>query len=234
MRCIVKRLKRRLGGFFLAIVLLAFSLRVGAKAEIVYRSAAKTERMRVALTFDDGPHPRYTPQILDILSENGVHATFFTVGSNADSYPALIRRIRAEGHELGNHTYHHHRVGKLDAATLQQEISSCRDTVFAITGVRPLYFRPPEGVCSCDVEEICDELDMTIVLWSVDTRDWAHTPIPEICENVRRNTRNGSIILMHDFIGKNSPTPEALRQIIPMLRELGFEFVTVSQLLAEE
>ena len=74
---------------------------------------------------------------------------------------------------------------------------------------------------------------MTIVLWSIDTRDWAHTPVGEICENVRSNAKDGAIILMHDFIGKNSPTPAALRRIIPMLRELGYEFVTVSTLLGE-
>jgi peptidoglycan/xylan/chitin deacetylase (PgdA/CDA1 family) len=74
---------------------------------------------------------------------------------------------------------------------------------------------------------------MTIVLWSVDTRDWAHTPIEEMCCNIRENVRNGSIILMHDFIGKNSPTPNALRLIIPMLSELGYEMVTVSELLGE-
>jgi peptidoglycan/xylan/chitin deacetylase (PgdA/CDA1 family) len=100
-------------------------------------------------------------------------------------------------------------------------------------GEKIRFFRPPEGVCTEAVKSYCEQNGMTIVLWSVDTRDWAHTPVGEICENVRKNAKNGSIILMHDFIGKNSPTPAALRRIIPMLQELGYEFVTVSQLLGE-
>ena len=226
---------RRLTLCLLAIALLiAIPLPIfGKEASIVYRSAAKTERLRVALTFDDGPHPKYTPQILDILSSYGISATFFAVGTNAELYPDLIRRIAAEGHELGNHTYHHNHVGKMTAEALQQDIGACSEALERLTGKAPRYFRPPEGVCNRDVKEICGELDMTIVMWSVDTRDWAHTPIPEICRNVRENTGNGSIILMHDFIGKKSPTPKALRQIIPMLLELGFEFVTVSQLLEQ-
>lgn len=187
----------------------------------------------MALTFDDGPHPKYTPIILDILKEEGVSATFFAVGTNAEYYPDLIRRIESEGHELGNHTYNHNHVGKMTRAALAEDIQRCGDAIETITGKRPRYFRPPEGVCNSDVKEICEKNGMTIVIWSVDTRDWAHTPVREICENVRCHTKTGSIILMHDFIGKNSPTPEALRQIIPILRGLGYEFVTVSQLLDE-
>ena len=205
----------------------------GKEASVIYRSTAKTERLRVALTFDDGPHPKYTPQILDILKSYGISATFFAVGENAELYPALIRRISAEGHEIGNHTYHHDHVGEMSIEALREDISSCNQALARVSGQKPRFFRPPEGVCNQDVKEICGALDMTIVMWSVDTRDWAHTPIAEICRNVRENTKNGSIILMHDFIGKKSPTPEALRRIIPMLLELGFEFVTVSQLLEQ-
>ncbi|MBE6701850.1 MAG: polysaccharide deacetylase family protein [Ruminococcaceae bacterium] len=225
---------RRLILFGLVLaVLWGAGMPVGAEAEVIYRSAAKTEQLRVALTFDDGPHPKYTPQILKILKENNVAATFFAVGTNVEAYPALIKQIVEEGHELNNHTFNHNHVGKMSADALEKDIRTCNDTIQRISGVCPRYFRPPEGVCNCDVKEICGDLNMKIVMWSVDTRDWAHTPIEEICRNVKQNTQNGSIILMHDFIGKNSPTPEALRQIIPMLRELGFEFVTVSQLLGE-
>jgi peptidoglycan/xylan/chitin deacetylase (PgdA/CDA1 family) len=206
---------------------------VRAQARIIYRYASKTGPARVALTFDDGPHPKYTPMVLDILAEYGVKATFFTVGSNAEAYPALIERICREGHELGNHTHSHDHVAKMSRERLDGDVRRCSETIRAITGAKPRYFRPPEGVCNEYVREICDAEGMSIVLWSVDTRDWAHTGVEEICRNVRHNTTNGSIILMHDFIGKNSPTPEALRQIVPMLLESGYAFVTVTQLLEE-
>ncbi|MBE6554746.1 MAG: polysaccharide deacetylase family protein [Ruminococcaceae bacterium] len=198
---------------------------------IVYRYVGKTDKKRIALTFDDGPHPRYTPQILDILNEFGVEATFFVVGTNAETYPELIEREQREGHEIGNHTYNHYHTAKMSAATLIEDILACSNTLERITGSRVKLFRPPEGVCTPDIKTHCEENDFTIVMWSVDTRDWAHPSVTEICRNVKEHVKNGSIILMHDFIGKNSPTPEALRRIIPMLQESGYEFVTVSRLL---
>lgn len=229
----MRRLKRALAALFAALVLCCSCIHTGAEAQIIYRCVSKTGRQCVALTFDDGPHPKYTPIILDILKREGVCATFFAVGTNVEYYPDLISRIEREGHELGNHTYNHNHVGKMSKEALAEDIRLCGDAIEGITGKRPRYFRPPEGVCNKDVKEICENSGMAIVMWSVDTRDWAHTPIWEICENVRCNTKTGSIILMHDFIGKNSPTPEALRRIIPILRGLGYEFVTVSQLLGE-
>ncbi len=224
---------RRIISLFLALWLIgALLLPVGA-ARIIYSFAGGTEKPRVALTFDDGPHPRYTPEILDILKEYGVTATFFAVGSNAENYPELVQRIRAEGHELGNHTHNHFHVAKLTREALCKDIDSCRDVLERITGTRVRLFRPPEGVCTEDIKSYCDREGLTIVLWSVDTRDWAHTPVGEICENVKTNVKDGSIILMHDFIGKNSPTPAALRRIIPMLQELGYELVSISQLMGE-
>ena len=205
-----------------------------AAGEVIYRATVETDQLRIALTFDDGPHPKYTPQILDILKEYGIKATFFCVGTNVELYPALVERIAAEGHELGNHTHHHNHVLKMSTADLRTDIGACSEALERTIGRPTRFFRPPEGVCNDAVKKICSELGMTVVMWSVDTRDWAHPTVAEICKNVRTNTRNGSIILMHDFIGKNSPTPEALRQIIPMLQALGFEFVTVSQLLSDQ
>lgn len=216
------------------VLLLQSAILSAAAPKIIYQSASKNGRARVALTFDDGPHPRYTPRVLDILKEYGVHATFFCVGTNVETYPAIVKRAVAEGHEIGNHTYNHYHVAKLDDMALYEDIAACGDAIARITGTHPKLFRPPEGVCSEAVKSYCASEGMAIVMWSVDTRDWAHTPVPDMYQNVRKNVKNGSIILMHDFIGKNSPTPEALRRIIPMLLELGYEFVTVSQLLAGE
>ena len=224
---------RRVISVFLAVYLMGALLLPAHAARIIYSFAGGTEKPRVALTFDDGPHPRYTPQILDILKEFGVTATFFAVGSNAENYPHLIRRICEEGHELGNHTHNHFHVAKLSREALCRDIESAQDVLERLSGERVHLFRPPEGVCTEDLKSYCEERGMTILLWSVDTRDWAHTPVSEICENVKSNVKDGSIILMHDFIGKNSPTPAALRRIIPMLQELGYELVSVSELMGE-
>ncbi len=202
-----------------------------ASPKIVYKAASKATHKRIAITFDDGPHPRYTPEILDILAEYGAKATFFSVGVNAETYPKLIRRILAEGHELGNHTYNHYHTPKMDCEVLRRDILACSEALQKISGSEPHLFRPPEGVCTEEIKALCCERGYTIVMWSIDTRDWAHTPIADITKNVQKNATDGAIILMHDFIGKNSPTPAALRQILPILQEAGFEFVTVSELL---
>ena len=216
----------------LSVVLLLFStLCASASVKVIYRFAGKDGKKLVALTFDDGPHPRYTPQILDILKEFGVCATFFAVGTNAETYPDLIKREMAEGHEVGNHSYNHYHTARMSAEVLVRDMAACSETLERITGQKLRYFRPPEGVCTPEIKAFCEERGYTIVLWSVGTRDWAHTPVKEIVRNVASNTRNGSVILMHDFTGKNSPTPSALRQIIPMLLESGYQFVTISQLL---
>ncbi len=202
-----------------------------AEAKIYYKQSSSDEKKRVALTFDDGPHPRYTPEILDILREYGICATFFVVGTNAEFYPSLVLREVNEGHEIGNHTSNHFHTANLSREELEKDVRSCQETITKITGKAPGLFRPPEGVCTKNVQNIAEKMDLTVVLWSVDTRDWAHTPPCEIVKNIRKNTRDGSIILMHDFIGKNSPTPAALRQVLPLLLESGFEFVTVSSLI---
>lgn len=224
-------MRRALSGLCACLLLLCFSLRVLAHAPIIYSHATGAERPRVALTFDDGPHPRYTKEILEILAEYGVCATFFAVGENVTLYPELIRAEIAAGHEVGNHTYSHKRPAQQTEEALLREVMACNKALSEITQSPVQLFRPPEGVCSDAVKRICAQNRLSIVLWSIDTRDWAHTNPQAICENVKRNVRDGSIILMHDFIGKNSPTPAALRQMLPMLLELGYEIVTVSQLL---
>ncbi len=223
---------RRIAALLLAVITFtALPIKTSATPQIVYRHTSRNGQKRVALTFDDGPHPRYTPQILDILAEYGVEATFFAVGSNAELYPHIIKRLLAEGHELGNHTYHHYHTVNVSGEKLQKDIIICNDMLERLTGEPVYLFRPPEGVFNEEIKKLCAERGYVIVMWSVDTRDWAHTSVLDICKNIKENVKDGSIILMHDFIGKNSPTPAALRRIIPMLQESGYEFVTVSRLL---
>jgi len=226
------RVKKTSLALSLALVLL-FNGTVGAwgAPKIVYKHASRDGVKRIALTFDDGPHPRYTVEILDILAEFGISATFFVVGQNAVYHKELVERAAREGHEIGNHTHTHGHIVNLTEARFEKDIADCEAQLQKILGYKPTLMRPPEGVCNEIVKSVSERHGYTVVLWSIDTRDWAHTPVAEICANVQAHARDGSIVLMHDFIGQNSPTPAALRRIIPMLQEAGFLFVTVSQLL---
>ena len=197
--------------------------------EAVYRH--NTNKKRVALTFDDGPHYKYTAEILDILDEYGAKATFFVVGELAERYPELILRELAEGHEIGNHTWSHPKMKKLTIDSLKQEILKTEELLNEIADYRPKLFRPPEGSFSDLAEKTVENCDYEIILWTVDTRDWAHTPPDTITRNVLESVQAGDIILMHDYIGHDSPTPAALRRLIPALLERGYRFVTVSRLI---
>lgn len=180
--------------------------------------------MKIALTFDDGPHPILTPKILDILERYQVKATFFLVGENVKNYPNVVERILREGHELGNHTYTHDRID-LD------EIEACEKAIYELTDYKTKLFRPPEGFINRSIKSASSALGYDIILWSIDTRDWAHTPPALICEKVINAISSGSIILMHDYISYNSPTPEALEELIPLVLNLGYRFVPVSELI---
>lgn len=203
---------------------------LAAEDELVYHKK-KNDRMEIALTFDDGPHPYYTPIILDILEEYGISATFFTVGENIEYYPKTAERLLESGHEIENHTFTHARIGDMDHANILREIERCEDAVAAVSERKTKFLRPPQGQMSNAVKDVTRKLDYRVVLWDVDTRDWAHTPPEEIKNNVLSVITAGDIILMHDFIGHNSPTPAALRLLIPELLERGYKFVTVSELI---
>ena len=200
---------------------------------MLVRPCGAIRKKRVALTFDDGPHAQYTAEILKILYENDAVATFFVIGSNAQRYPELVRAEYDLGHEIGNHTYSHIICGKADNNTLLDEIRTTDGIISDITGQIPTLFRPPEGKTGAGLVAL-NEYGKTVVLWDVDTRDWAHTSPEAIIKNIKANVHDGSIILFHDFVSAPSPTPEVLKQIIPYLREQGYEFVTVSGLLAEK
>ena len=200
--------------------------------EIVYHSR-HNDRMEIALSFDDGPHPRLTPVILEILEEYGIKATFFMVGENVGYYPAAARAVVEAGHEIGNHTFSHRKFGRMDRADMEREIVSCEEAIAALTERPVRFIRPPEGEMSETVRRVAGELRYRVILWDVDTRDWAHTPPDEISRHILDTVQAGDIILMHDFIGYDSPTPEALRRVIPALLERGYRFVTVGELVDE-
>ncbi|MBR3995913.1 MAG: polysaccharide deacetylase family protein [Clostridia bacterium] len=188
---------------------------------------------QIAITFDDGPGKEYTPEILDILNEYGIKATFFVVGKNAENNPEILKRIYTEGHEIGNHTYSHPDFRKLTTEQVEDEIEKTQSIIEDITGAKPKLFRPPGGYLSNSIMDIITSKNYITVLWSwrQDTTDWKSPPVKDVVNIVLTNIKDGDIILFHDQIFGESPTPKALKIIIPELLEKGYEFVTVSELM---
>lgn len=188
---------------------------------------------KIALTFDDGPHPIYTEKILEILKKFDIKATFFIVGENAGYYKDTLIKISQSGHELGNHTFSHTIIKDKNALDIISEVEDCRNAIYEICGENTVLFRPPGGIMAdinAEDAELFENYD--IIMWSIDTMDWAHHSPEQIAQYVINATKAGDIILMHDYIGQDSPTPKALEIIIPRLMEKGYEFVTVSELIS--
>ena len=183
----------------------------------------------VALTFDDGP-VEGTSDLLDVLADKGVRATFFVVGSNAAAQPEILARMVREGHVVGNHTEDHPDLSKLDAGSIRAEIAQVNDTVEAATGLRPTLLRPPYGATSDTVDQVAAELGMAEILWNVDPEDWKDKDSTIVTQRVLANTAQGGIVLSHDI---HETTRQAYAAIIDGLRDEGFTLVTVPQLLGE-
>ena len=194
------------------------------------KNSSKTKK--VALTFDDGPHPRYTHEILEILRENGVTATFFVIGINATRYPEALAELAESGCEIGNHTYSHNCIRYAGKDEIEREILACQNEISNRIGQTPTLFRPPEGRFNLYLEQTVACMNYHIILWSIDTKDWAHTPADEIVTTVMKQLDHGDIILMHDYVSGKNTTCDALRALIPAIRAKGYEFVTVSELIS--
>lgn len=188
--------------------------------------------MKIALSFDDGPHPTKTDKILDILEKYNVKATFFMVGSQAEFCPETARRVAELGHEIGNHTQNHKSLAKLTEAELDMEISQAENAITEASGYIPSLFRPPEGVCTEKIADAAKYRGYNIVMWSVDTLDWQGRSGAEIAADVEKQVHSGSVILMHDGIFRKAHTDEALEILIPRLLSMGYEFVTVGELIS--
>lgn len=188
---------------------------------------------KVALTFDDGPNGWATDAILDTLGRNGVKGTFFVCGRPANTPEAgdRLRRMRDEGHTIGNHSFDHKQLPQLDDGGIGWQLRTTSDIVQRETGLRPDIFRPPYGEHNANVNRVAAENGMRNILWDVDTRDWARPGSGAIVNSAVNDARNGSIILMHDGGGNREQTVAAVEQIIHGLRGRGFELVTVPQLL---
>ncbi len=216
----------------LSMALLTVPLRTAAADTLIFRKGSAVGK--VAVSFDDGPHAEYTEEILDILSENGVHATFFVVGENVRAHPDIARRIVEEGHEIANHTDGHVFLKDLTLAGLCKEVQAASDSIESATGVKPRLFRPPGGSYSDSKVRALQEMGYVSVLWSKDTRDWTRPSVEAVVSRALDDLSDGDIILFHDFNGVSSPTPDALRQILPAVRQMGFEIVPVYEVLGLE
>ncbi len=180
---------------------------------------------KIALTFDDGPHPRYTEQLLDGLKERNVVATFFVTGENAQNYPNIIRREQEEGHLIGNHTYSHIQLTSGNRETFREELVKTNEILENITGEKVSFVRPPYGSWDKSFEK---ELNMFPVLWNIDPLDWCSHNAECIAAKVVENAGDGDIILMHDYY---DTSVTAALEVVDVLQKRGFQFVTVEEIL---
>ncbi len=181
----------------------------------------------IALTFDDGPNTVITPQVLDLLEEHGILASFFLIAQNITPESAeVVRRAKAMGCDIENHTVTHPFMDKLSVEEIRKEVDTCTEKIVAITGEEPKFFRPPFIAVS---KEMYDNIDMTFIC-GAGCEDWVPTvTAQQRAERVLANAEDGQIVLLHDMQW-NQNTVDALKTIIPELKKRGYEFVTVTQL----
>ena len=208
-----------------------------AQFPTLYHQGAGGEH-QVAITFDDGPDPRWTPKILDILKAANVKATFFVVGVNAERYPALVRRIVNEGHEIGNHTYYHPNLALCWPEHIRLELNATQLLLETITGRATTLFRPPYAADTGPTElselaplKIAEDLNYLVVLENIDPQDWAKPGADIILRRIKQQRHDGNVILLHDAGGDRSQTVEALPRILDWLHTRGDTIVPLSALL---
>jgi len=193
-------------------------------------SSCTVEGKEIAITFDDGPHKTNTPQLLDILKQRGIRATFFVVGQNATEYPDILKRIVAEGHELANHSYTHPVLASMSQSAVHEQLDKTHQAVLKATGVSMKLLRPPYGALSEPQRRTANsEFGYKVILWSVDPLDWKVRDAARVQNEILSHTQAGSIVLAHDI---HKSTVDAMPETLDKLTEKEFKFVTVSELLA--
>ncbi len=186
----------------------------------------------VAMTFDDGPHPKNTPRLLDMLKARNIKATFYVIGSNVDRYPHIVRRMVAEGHEIGNHTYSHPKLTGLSDVRVRSELKKTDAAISRAAGVRPRTMRPPYGALYTRQRSLVfSEFGYPTVMWSIDPEDWRRPGPSVVASRILSKAHNGAFILAHDL---HAPTVDAMPKTFDGLLSKGFRFVTVSQMLAQK
>lgn len=207
-----------------------FPTPVEFKSKIVKKIKLSAQEKVIALTFDDGPWIRTTPQVLQILKKEDIKATFFWVGQYLKAHPEIAQQVVAEGHAIGNHTWHHW-YRQQNQPTAAHEINDTAELIYKTTGTKTLVFRPPGGLLNNGLVDYAKEQNYVTVMWSVDSMDYRPFTTGRLINNVIRQAEPGSIVLMHDGGGNRAATVEALPQIITQLKKQGYSFVTVPQLL---
>jgi peptidoglycan/xylan/chitin deacetylase (PgdA/CDA1 family) len=184
------------------------------------------------MTFDDGPHPSLTPKLLDILKERNIKCTFFLIGNLVKTYPAIVRRIIAEGHEIGNHTWTHCSLTSRSDEQIRNELKKSEDAVYEVAGVRPHLMRPPYGAINTRIKDLMfSEFGYSTIMWSVDPQDWRRPGVAAVTSRLVNGAHPGAIMLSHDI---HPPTITAMPSMFDQLLAKGYQFVTVSQLLNME
>ena len=194
-------------------------------AELYKAYYEKKNRKVVALTFDDGPNPATTNQALDTLSKYGIKATFFVLGKNVSGNEEILKRMKADGHVIGNHSWSHPVLSKLSLDEAKKQITDTEDALTKVLGSSSKLMRPPYGAITDDIR---NSLDLSFIMWDVDSLDWKSKNEASILTEIQREVKNGSIILMHDI---HAETVNALPKVIDYLKEQGYEFVTVPEML---
>ena len=215
-------------GIFLLLLSLSWSRKIiDPTASTDTRSKKNKEHPVLALTFDDGPHPIYTPQLLDGLKKRGIKASFFLMGKNIPGNESIVERMYEDGHLIGNHTFDHVQLNKLSESEACNQITKTSNIIYEITGPYPTYVRPPFG-------EWREGLDCTVtmlpVFWDVDPLDWNTDNTDKVVQKVVTSVTEGDIILLHD---PYASSVKAALQIVDILDKKGYDFVTVDRLLLD-
>nr|WP_313770681.1 polysaccharide deacetylase family protein [Bacillus sp. S/N-304-OC-R1] len=196
-----------------------------------------TKEKIVAITFDDGPHPTFTPQILDILAKYDAKATFFVAGNKVKRFPDVLERIAKEGHEIGNHTFNHIYNRNITASTLTSELEQTDQIIQSITGYKPSLYRPVGGLYNDLIINTAAQNGKLVILWSwhQDPQDWKNTTASKISNHITKGVNPGNIILLHDWFGsefdESSQTVNGLETTLNDLYNKGYKCVSVSELL---
>ncbi len=240
-----KRFLRRIRFILIALLLLSSLFFIGNRylfrgfgLQVDFIRHGNPELKYIALTFDDGPDPEYTPAILDILAEYQIPATFFLVGDHVQQHPELARRLVEEGHEIGNHTQHHRNLYRLPAELIVEEVVRAEESIREAVGQEVNLFRPPRGLYDDNLLEILQERGYTLVLWSLSSQDWMEISPRSIQQRILRNIKGGDILLFHDsgsiiarHGGNRYNTIQALPGLLEELTERGYSLVTITELM---
>ncbi|OLS40025.1 polysaccharide deacetylase family protein [Bacillus sp. MRMR6] len=191
-----------------------------------------TTKKAVAITFDDGPNPLYTPQVLEIFSKKNGKATFFMIGEQIEKNPELVKKAAELGHEIGNHTYTHPKLSQLSLEACFEEIERTERLIEKLAGQKPVVFRPPYLDYGPDTLTVIEQKGYPMIgALNMEARDWEKPGVEHILEVSRSCVKNGTILLFHDGYGDRTQTIEAVRVLVSELTLQGYQLVTVTELL---